>query len=145
MPITDWPIEERPRERLLSVGPQVLSEAELLAIFLRTGVKGKTAVDLARDLLAEFKGLRYLMQASQERFCHSRGLGTVKYVQLQAALEMGRRHLLEVLKKDSSLENTKQTKDYLIAKLRDQSREVFACLLLDTHNRIIHYEEIFLG
>jgi DNA repair protein RadC len=145
MPITDWPIEERPRERLLTEGPHVLSEAELLAIFLRTGVKGKTAVDLARDLLTEYKGLRYLMQASRQRFCQSKGLGSAKYAQLQAVLEMNKRHLRETLREKCTIQYSQEMKQYLIAKLRHQQREIFACMFLDVRNRILHYEEIFLG
>ncbi len=87
MPITDWPIDERPREKLLKRGPQSLSDAELLAIFLRTGVKGKTAVDLARELLIEFGSLRALLEADVKRFCQSHGLGTAKFTLLQAVLE----------------------------------------------------------
>ena len=92
MAITDWPIEERPREKLLNRGAHALSDAELLAIFLRTGVKGKSAVDLARELLAYFGGLRPLLEASQQDFCQAQGLGNAKFSQLQASLEMSRRH-----------------------------------------------------
>lgn len=145
MPITDWPIEERPRERLLNKGAESLSEAELLAIFLRTGVKGKTAVDLARDLLTEFGGLRNLLRAPQKRFCQSRGLGLAKYAQLQAVLEMSRRDLREKLRKNNSLKNGKQVKNYLTSMLRHEQREIFACLFLDAKLRILHYEAIFSG
>src|SRR5690554_7198780 len=93
MAISDWPLAERPREKLLSRGPDALSDAELLAIFLRTGCAGKSAVDLARDLLVRFDGLRPLLEANQEAFCAGEGLGPAKYAQLQAVLEMGRRHL----------------------------------------------------
>ena len=88
MPITDWPADERPREKLLKRGAAALSDAELLAIFLRTGVAGRTAVDLARDLLSRFGGLRPLLQADLNAFCAARGLGQAKYTQLQAVLEM---------------------------------------------------------
>lgn len=145
MSITNWPIHERPRERLLAKGPQALSEAELLAIFLRTGVKGKSAVDLARDLLTEFSGLRNLLQASQQQFCRSKGLGSAKFAQLQAVLEMGKRHLQETLQEGKSIQNSKEVKQYLVSKLRHQKREIFACMFLDVRNRILHYEEIFLG
>ena len=87
MPISSWPRAERPREKLLARGPGALSDAELLAIFLRTGVAGKTALDLARELLAQYKGLRALLNADQQQFCAIRGLGNAKYSQLQAALE----------------------------------------------------------
>src|SRR5712692_53024 len=95
MPISEWPVAERPREKLLLRGAEALSDAELLAIFLRTGVAGKTAVDLARELLAEFGSLRDLLTAKQEAFCSAPGLGKAKYAQLQAVLEMGRRYLAE--------------------------------------------------
>jgi len=97
MPITDWPQAERPREKLLARGPEVLSDAELLAIFLRTGVAGKTAVDVARELLLQFGGLRPLLMSGRTALCATPGLGNAKYAQLMAALEIGRRHLGEAL------------------------------------------------
>ncbi len=145
MAITDWPMAERPREKLLSLGAQALSEAELLAIFLRSGVRGKTAVDLARELLIEFNGLRNLLQASKHEFCKSHGLGAAKYAQLQAILEMNRRHLRGNLGRQSALRNSQETKGYLLSRLRDRPREIFAGLFLDIRHRILHYEEIFLG
>jgi DNA repair protein RadC len=145
MPITDWPQTERPREKLLKYGVQALSEAELLAIFLRTGVKGQTAVDIARDLLAEFAGLRNILAADQKEFCSRRGLGLVKFVELQAIMEMSRRCLHEILKKSDVVVNSEHTKLYLTSRLRHYQREVFACLFLDTRHRIIEYEEIFYG
>src|SRR3569623_1786070 len=117
MAITDWPVEERPREKLLQRGPAALSDAELLAIFLRTGVRGKTAGDLARDLLREYGGLRALREADQTRFCAGNGLGEAKYVQLQAVLEMGRRHLFETLKRGEGLGSPADTR--LTRQLRD--------------------------
>lgn len=145
MSITDWPKQERPREKLLMRGAQSLSDAELLAIFLRTGIKGKTALDLARDLLNTFGGFRKLLSATQKTFCQFRGLGLAKYAQLQASLEMSQRYLQETLPKRSILTNAKQTQTYLKAKLRDYPHEVFACLFLDNRHRIIHYEELFQG
>lgn len=145
MAITDWPATERPREKLLKYGAHALSEAELLAIFLRTGVKGQTAVDIARDLLTEFEGLRNILAADQKAFCRRRGLGLVKFVQLQAVMEMSRRCLHEVLKKSDVVVNSENTKLYLTSRLRHYQREVFACLFLDTRHRIIEYEEIFWG
>ncbi|MBT3022405.1 MAG: DNA repair protein RadC [Candidatus Thiodiazotropha sp. (ex Lucina aurantia)] len=145
MPITDWPIDERPREKLLQRGSESLSDAELLAIFLRTGVAGQTAVDLARSLLAEFGGLRHLLSADQRRFCKSRGLGMAKYTQLQAVLEMARRYLHEQLETSGSLTAPEQTQDYLRARLRHYAYEVFSCLFLDNRHRVIRYEELFRG
>lgn len=145
MPITDWPIQERPREKLLSLGPQALSEAELLAIFLRTGIKGKTAVDLARDLLNQFKGLRHLLGAKKQEFCIHPGLGIAKYVQLQAMLEMSKRYLQENLQNNHYSANADEIKHYLRAQLGHRTREVFACLFLDVQYRLLDYQEIFLG
>lgn len=145
MPITDWPEDERPREKLLARGAQALSDAELLAIFLRTGIKGKTAVDLARELLSDYGSLRALLQADQKQFCKTLGLGTAKFAQLQAVLEMARRHLYETLQRDTVLRNPQDTRDYFIARLRDVPHEVFACFFLDNRHRVIHFEELFRG
>jgi DNA repair protein RadC len=143
--IRDWPVSERPREKLLARGPAALSDAELLAIFLRTGVNGKTAVDLARELLQAWGGLRPLLEADQKRFCAMHGLGLAKYAQLQAVLEMGRRHLQEQLQREATLDNPDATRNYLISRLRHHQHEVFACLFLDNRHRIITFEELFHG
>lgn len=145
MSITDWPSEERPREKLLKRGADSLSDAELLAIFLRTGVAGKTAVDLARELLQEYGGLRKLLGADQRRFCRSRGLGAAKYAQLQAVLEMGRRYLHEDLCRDTALTSPADSRRFLQAQLRHYPYEVFACLFLDNRHRVIVFEELFRG
>ncbi|WP_455234657.1 RadC family protein [Thiogranum longum] len=145
MPITDWPPAERPREKLLSLGAAALSDAELLAIFLRTGVAGQNAIQLARGLISEYGGLRTLLQLERERFCATRGLGDAKYVQLQAALELARRHFKESLTRSDVLENPTQTSRYLSIRLRDYPYEVFACLFLDTRHRVIAFEELFKG
>jgi DNA repair protein RadC len=145
MPITDWPDEERPRERLLRHGPAALSDAELLAIFLRTGVRGKTAVDLARDLLNGFGSLRALLRASQEDFCKHPGLGDAKFAQLQAVLEMARRHLNEELRSGDALTSPELTRDFLASRLRDHPQEIFAALFLDSQHQVIRYEELFRG
>ncbi|MCU7812867.1 MAG: DNA repair protein RadC, partial [Candidatus Thiodiazotropha sp. (ex Notomyrtea botanica)] len=145
MPITDWPIEERPREKLLQRGAASLSDAELLAIFLRTGVAGQTAVDLARSLLNQFGGLRQLLAADQQRFCQGRGLGLAKFAQLQAVLEMSRRYLQEQLIQTDTLSSPQETRRYLQAKLRHYPHEVFSCLFLDNRHRVICFEELFRG
>lgn len=145
MAITDWPADERPREKLLKQGASALSDAELLAIFLRTGVAGKSAVDLARDLLNHFGSLRALLQASNSEFCEAKGLGDAKYTQLQAVLEMARRHLLETLQRGDALSSPQAAYQYLTAQLRDYSHEVFACLWLDSKNRVLQFEELFRG
>ena len=145
MPITDWPEQERPREKLLARGPAALSDAELLAIFLRTGVRGKSAVDLARELLTRFGSLRALLEAGCAQFCESPGLGDAKYAQLQAVLEMARRHLQEKLVRGDALSNIDDTRAYLTACLRAYPHEVFGCLFLDNRHRVIAFEELFHG
>lgn len=145
MGICHWPAEERPREKLLARGAVSLSDAELLAIFLRTGVKGKSAVDLARELLQEFGGLRPLLTADESRFCEPLGLGSAKYAQLQAVLEMARRHLAEELQQADALTSPDLTRRYLLAQLRDRAHEVFACLFLDNQHRVLKYQELFSG
>jgi DNA repair protein RadC len=145
MTIKDWPEAERPREKLLARGPAALSDAELLAIFLRVGVRGKTALDLARELLSEYGGLRGLLSVERHRFCQGHGLGETKYVQLQACLELGRRYLEEALQRGDALSSPADTRRYLTAKLRHYPHEVFACLFLDNRHRVIAYEELFRG
>lgn len=145
MPITDWPADERPREKLLQKGPAVLSDAELLAIFLRTGIPGKTAVDLARELLSQFGSLRALLQANLDEFSRRPGLGPAKFAHLQAVLEMARRHLREELAQSDALTSPDLTRDFLAAQLRGYSHEVFACLFLDNQHRVLHFQELFHG
>lgn len=145
MSITQWPEAERPREKLLKNGPHTLSDAELLAIFLRTGCAGKSAVDLARELLVSHGGLRSLLEANQADFCRNKGLGSAKYAQLQAVLEMARRHLSASLAERDLLTSPQLVSKYLSARLRHQPREIFAVLFLDTQNRLLAYEELFQG
>jgi len=145
MAITDWPADERPREKLLLRGASALSDAELLAIFLRTGVAGKSAVDLARDLLARFGGLRELLRADARTFCEAHGLGTAKFAQLQAVLEMGRRHLAATLERGDAMTSPTATREFLTTRLRDYPYEVFAILFLDNRHRVITFEELFRG
>ena len=145
MAIVDWPAHERPREKMLLRGAMALSDAELLAIFLRTGTKGKTAVDLARELLIQFGSLRALLEADRQQFCQSPGLGEAKYTQLQATLEMSRRYLAEKMARGDALNNPNDTHQFLIAKMRDYRQEVFACLYLDSRHRVISFDEMFYG
>ncbi|WP_028475255.1 RadC family protein [Nevskia ramosa] len=145
MSITDWPEDERPREKLLRHGATVLSDAELLAIFLRTGVVGRSAVDLARDLLIRFGSLRGLLKASREDFCAAHGLGDAKYAQLQAVMEIARRHLAEAMNERTSLPNPAATRDFLRLKLRDLDHEVFCALFLDSQNQVLGFETLSIG
>ena len=145
MAITDWPEGERPREKLLQRGAASLSDAELLAIFLRTGVVGKSAVDLARELIARFGTLTQLFAASERDFCALHGMGQAKYVQLQAVLEMARRALHEEMKTGDALTSPRAVRDYLKLLLRGRMQEVFMALFLDAQHRVIASEELFTG
>ncbi len=145
MSIKDWSAEDRPREKLLQRGSVALTDAELLAIFLRTGSPGKSAVDLARELLSDFGSLNALLGADQQRFCQGKGLGEATYVQLQAVLEMARRHFKESLQRGNALTSPDITRSYLSAQLRGYSYEVFACLFLDNQHRVIQLDELFRG
>ncbi len=145
MKIKDLPEDERPREKLMRRGAVALSNAELLAIFLRTGIPGKSAIDLAHDLLNDFGSLRALMAADQKRFCQAQGLGEAKFAQVQAVIEMVRRYLEEEIKRPDQLTSPEQTKNYLRAKLRGAPNEIFACIFLDNRHRVITYEELFHG
>ncbi|WP_263772770.1 RadC family protein [Propionivibrio soli] len=145
MPITDWPADERPRERLLTQGARALSDSELLAIFLRVGMKGKSAVDLARDLIRHFGSLSRLFAASADEFEKIPGMGPAKYAQLQAVLEMSRRALAEEIKSVSAFDGPAAVRDYLRLHLADLGHEVFFALWLDAQNRLITGEELFRG
>lgn len=145
MAICDWPAGERPREKLLARGAQQLSDAELVAIFLRTGVRGLSAVDLARQQLQRFGSLTALTCAPQTEFCAAAGLGPAKYAQLQAALEIARRGLRERLQAGPVLSAPQSVRDYLRLCLRGRPHEVFMTLFLDAQHRVIAAEELFRG
>jgi DNA repair protein RadC len=145
MPITDWPEGDRPREKLLKFGPQHLSDTELLAIFYRTGISGKTAVDLARETLHHFGSLRALLTSGIEEFCKVPGLGLAKYAQLQASTELSKRCFFEEIPKQGALTSPQATRQYLLSRMRDYPYEVFATLFLDNQHRIIKMEELFRG
>lgn len=144
--LKNWPSAERPREKLLSLGAASLSDAELLAIFLRTGVKGCNVVDLSRNLLLSFGSLANVFRASQHEFCGHHGLGSAKFVQLQACLEMSKRYLAEqLIQQGSALASSQATRDYLISELRNETREVFAVLFLDNQHQVLKFERLFFG
>jgi len=145
MSIRNWPAAERPREKLLARGAGALSDAELLAIFLRTGVAGRSALDLARDLVAFHGGLRPLLAAGEDEFTRAPGLGRAKYVQLQAVMELARRYFREELDRGDAITSPSATRRFLSARLRDLPHEVFCCLHLDTRHRVIGFEELFRG
>lgn len=145
MAITDWPQDERPRERLLAQGAAVLSDAELLAIFLRVGVPGKSAVDLARELIGHFGSLTQLFAASLDELSAIPGMGPAKYAQLQAVLEMSKRALSEGMKERNAFSTPGAVRDYLKLNLAGLPHEVFYALWLDAQNRLIVGEELFRG
>lgn len=145
MAITDWPEEHRPRERLIRHGATILSDAELLAVFLRVGVTGKSAVDLGRDMVAHFGSLNGLFSATLDDFSKLNGLGPAKYAQLQAVLELARRSLTEELQAGIALSSPQAVKQYLQLLLGGKAYESFAILFLDVRNRLIACEELFRG
>ena len=145
MAITDWPENERPRERLLAQGAAALTDAELLAIFLRVGMKGKSAVDLARELIQHFGSLNRLFSATRDDFSAISGMGPAKYAQLQAVLEMSRRALAEEMKRSNAFSTPAAVRDYLRLHLAGLAHEVFLALWLDAQNCLIAAEELFHG
>ncbi|MGH8752187.1 MAG: RadC family protein, partial [Burkholderiales bacterium] len=145
MAINDWPKNERPREKLLGRGAASLSDAELLAIFLRTGVAGKSAVELARDLIQRFGSLTRLFNLTEAEFCTAPGLGPAKYAQLQAVLEIAQRALREKIQAGDALNSPKAVRDYLRLALAGRAYEVFTVIFLDAQNRALAVEELFRG
>lgn len=145
MAIKDWPEGERPRERLLAQGAQALTDAELLAVFLRTGTPGRSAIDLGRDALARFGGLNGLFAANVASLSEISGFGPAKYTQLQAVLELARRALQEDVKRETLLSSPGKVRDYLRLTLARLEHEVFIALFLDAQNRLLATEELFRG
>ncbi|MDO9365668.1 MAG: DNA repair protein RadC, partial [Methylotenera sp.] len=135
----------RPREKLINLGAEALSDAELLAIFLRVGVVGKSAVDLARDLLSQFGSLNGIFAASESELSQVHGIGSSKYVQLQAIFEMSRRALNEQFLQRDIFQSPQQVRDYLVLRLGALTREVFLVMFLDAQNRLNATEELFSG
>ena len=145
MTIIDWPITERPREKLLNKGATALSDAELLAVFLRTGIRGKTAVDLGRELIDQFGGIKGLLNATRSEFTATAGMGDAKYAALQAVFELSRRAMMESIQRDPALTSPRDTQNYLLHLLASEQREVFWCLFLDNQHRVIASEALFYG
>lgn len=145
MPIKDWSEDRRPREKLLQRGPQSLADAELLAIFLRTGVRGFTAVDLAEKLIDDYGSVSALLNADMAGFTRGHGLGVAKYVQLQAVIELASRHFNDRLKRGDVLSDTKSVKQYVSTRIKNSSKELFHVLFLDSQNRLICSETLFFG
>lgn len=145
MKITYWPAAERPREKLLNKGADALSDAELLAIFLRTGIQGINVVDLARSLLVEFGSLKRLFGASQQEFCRAKGLGDAKYVQLQAVLELARRYFQSEAQEKRKFTSSAMTMQFVSSQISHYKSEVFAVLLLDSQHQFLHFQPVFYG
>lgn len=145
MAISDWPEDARPREKLLKLGAQALTDPELVAVFLRTGVPGKSAVDLARELIERFGGLAGLVRAGQRAVCEAPGLGPAKYSQLAAVVEMARRTFLAEMRTGDALTSPDAVRDYLRLTLAGRDHEVFVCVFLDTQHRVLAVEELFRG
>jgi DNA repair protein RadC len=145
MAISDWPEDDRPREKMLAKGAAALSDAELLAIFVRTGTKGRSAVDLARQLLKEFGSIGEVFGASREAFCAVPGLGNAKYAQFQASFEMAKRALASEMKVRVNLSSPDAVRDFLRLQLEHREVEVFVGLFLDAQNRVVGVEELFSG
>lgn len=145
MTIKDWPKSEKPREKLLHYGPDHLSDAELLAILLKTGTKGKNAVDLARELLQNYQNLQGIFSLSLENIVKHKGIGLAKGIMLQAAIALAQRYLAEEIKHKNLMQDTAKVHQFLIAKLAHLQHEVFACLFLDNAFYLINYKQIFNG
>ncbi len=143
--LSNWPSADRPREKLLARGADSLSDSELLAIFLRTGLPGKNVIELARDIIQHFGNLKNLFSADQKTFCEIKGLGEAKFVQLQACLEMSQRYLAEEIALGDAMTSPNQVKSYVQSRLVCRPNEVFAALFLDNQHRVIAYEELFFG
>jgi len=137
--------EKRPREKLIKMGAGSLTDVELLSLFLRTGVRGLTVFQIARNLLDQFDGIRGLLEADPEAVMNTQGMGLAKFAQLKAALELSERYLTYSCARGDVITDPVRTRKYLKTKLRNYEREVFACLYLDNQHRLINYEELFFG
>jgi DNA repair protein RadC len=144
MAISDWPLAERPRERLLAKGAETLSDAELVAVLLRTGLPGKSAVELARELVDEFKGISGVLEAGA-RLGQIKGLGPAKSAQFAAAIELARRSLQEKMKENAALTSPGEVRDYLRLALSRREEEAFVCIWLDAQHKVIEIKEAFKG
>ena len=140
-----WPINERPREKSLSHGAQILTDTELLALFLQTGTKDKSVMQVARDLMSRFGSLCAILDASDSQLCQSPGIGKAKYVLLKATLELSKRYLWEQTCEQNVVKNPEMLQKYLQLRLKQHQREVLACLFLGPSCNVIHYEELFKG
>ena len=145
MPIKDWPVSERPRERLLAQGAAALSDAELLALLLGSGSAGCSALDSARGALQQLGGVRALLTAPPERIAELAGWGPARFARLQAVLELGKRMLREDAQRAAPMESPQKARNYLCMALAQPAHEVFAVLFLDAQHRLLACEEMFRG
>ena len=145
MAIRDWPVDEQPREKLIARGPAALSDAELLAVFIGSGSRGQNAIELGRELLRRHGGLRPLLERSPKALMLERGLGPARVARLLAAVELAARHLAQALESRDAVNDPLRAGNYFRARLRGFPHEVFACLFMDSHHRMIAFEELFHG
>ena len=145
MTIASWPQSERPREKLLAAGPGNLSDAELLAVFLQTGIRGKTSLDLARELIVRFGSLTGIMAASHQELCLHPGVGMAKAARFVAMKALSERHMLEGIKERDALTSSAATREYLRARFRHCQYEIFSCLFLTNQHHVVTLEELFRG
>jgi DNA repair protein RadC len=145
MKISEWPENERPRERLLARGPQALSDSELLAVLIGCGKRGVTAVDVARRLIKKFGSLREFLNADKRRCLDQFGIGPAHYASMQAALELARRHYGHSIRSESALAAPADVRAFVLSELRDKPYEVFCVLYLDVHHRLTGFQELFRG
>jgi len=145
MSMARWPAGERPRERLLAQGPAALSDAELIALFLGTGIRGKSALDVARDLLARFGRVSRVLSAPQGELDQVPGMGAARYAQIAAVTELARRALSEEMRARDSLTSPAAVRGYLRLAMQDLAHECFYCVFLDAQNRVIAAEQLFRG
>lgn len=141
----DWRVEDRPREKLLTIGPAALSDAELLSVLLNTGYKGCNALELACGLLEAAGGLRVLLSEQGRNICLGKGVGEAKYARVLASVELGRRYLGQSPKRGLQMKDPETVRSMLASRLRDRENEVFVVLFLDNRHRLLHYEEMFQG
>lgn len=145
MRIKEWEREDQPYEKLLIHGASKLTDVELLAIFLKTGIYGKSALDIAKELLFEYGSLQEILSSPKAKLTAKPGIGKIKYLTLQAAVELGKRYVQPNFKKQKRINTIKKAKDFLTFKMQSHLNEVFACLLLKTNLELIRFEELFFG
>lgn len=145
MSLANWPKTEQPREKLLAAGAERLSDAELLAIFIHTGIRGKSALEIARGLLVKYGDLGEVLKQDRDALCAEPGLGTAKVASLEAAQELAQRQMLGVARKADVLDSSAATRRYLLAKYQHLEHEVFSCVYLNNQHHVVKIEELFRG